>query len=86
MELKDYLRAATPEERLATAKAADTSVAYLYQLAGNHSEASVATALLLEAATEAVAATTDGRLGTVPASAVTTWFERHPHIAQRLAS
>lgn len=39
MELKEYIRFLTPEERQAFAVKANTSVGYLYQLAGGHRKA-----------------------------------------------
>lgn len=36
MDVREFLRSATPEERERVARIAGTSVAYLYQLAGRH--------------------------------------------------
>lgn len=36
MDMKTYLKQATPEERQALASEVDSSVAYFYQIAGDH--------------------------------------------------
>lgn len=36
MDMKTYLKQATPEERQALASKVDSSVAYFYQIAGDH--------------------------------------------------
>lgn len=52
MSLKEFLRAATPDERSKVADEAGTSVAYLYQLAGGHrQQPSVTLAVKLQNAT-----------------------------------
>lgn len=53
MDLREWLHAATGEEREEMARAASTSVAYLYQLAGGHRRASANMAIAIETATQA---------------------------------
>lgn len=50
MQLREWLRGATENERDALAKGAGTSVAYLWQLAGGHRKASIELASRLQAA------------------------------------
>lgn len=52
MNLKDFLRTLAPDEREAFAEAANTSVAYLYQLAGGHRDASAKMAVKIEKASQ----------------------------------
>ena len=76
MKLKDFLRAATPEERAAVAVACNDSVAYLYQIAGHHRYASPMLAIRIEHSTRVVARLADGRLQAVPRQTLV----RHPEI------
>lgn len=52
MELRDYLKALEPELRERLAAAAETTVPYLYQLAGGHRAASANLCVKLEQASE----------------------------------
>ena len=76
MELKDFLKAATREERAAVAVACNDSVGYLYQIAGRHRYASPLLAMQLEHNTRVVASLSDGRLRPVPRETLV----RHPEI------
>jgi DNA-binding transcriptional regulator YdaS (Cro superfamily) len=51
MILKEWLAQADPVQRLAVAKAAGTSIGYLYQLAGGHRRSSADKAIAIEHAT-----------------------------------
>lgn len=51
IQIKEWLRLATDEERERVAREAHTSVAYLYQLAGGHRRASLELADRLRTAT-----------------------------------
>ena len=82
MELKDFLRAASKQERAAVAVVCRDSVSHLYQLAGRHRFASALMALHLEERTREVAALSDGRLRTVPRESLV----RHPEIFSRTSS
>lgn len=50
MMLKEWLRDASPKEREKVATEADTTVEYLYQIAGGHRNASASLAKRLEVA------------------------------------
>ncbi len=76
MELKDFLRAATREERAAVAEACNGSIAYLYQIAGRHRYASPLLAMQIEQYTRVVASLSDGRLRPVSRETLV----RHPEI------
>lgn len=69
--LAEYLRGATPSERIETAELAGTSVNYLYQLAGSHrgktGKITLHLAMAIEQATHAVALKSEGRLTGVTA-------------------
>lgn len=52
MELRDYLKALKPELRERLAAAAETTVPYLYQLAGGHRMASARLAIRIEDASQ----------------------------------
>ena len=79
MKLKEFLRAASKQERAAVAVVCRDSVPYLYQLAGRHRFASALMALRLEERTREVAALTDGRLRSVLRESLV----RHPEIFGR---
>ena len=76
MKMCEFLRLASKGERADVADACDTSVPYLYQLAGRHRYASAYMALRLEEATRSVAECSDGRLAAVPRDSLV----RHPEI------
>lgn len=52
MQLSDHLRQLTPDGRQALADRCETSVGYLYQLAGGHRTPSLGLIELIEAGTE----------------------------------
>jgi hypothetical protein len=79
MELRQFLRAASKRERAEVAIVCSDSVSYLYQLAGKHRYASALMAARIEMQTRAVAATSGGRLATVPRESLV----RHPEIFDR---
>ena len=79
MKLSIFLRAANKRERADVATVCNDSVAYLYQLAGQHRYASALIAALIEAQTCAVAAHSGGRLAMVPRETLV----RHPEIFAR---
>ena len=66
MELSEFLRRASKRERADLAELCQTSVPYLYQLAGRHRRASPALARRVEAHTKAIAARTGGHQHAVP--------------------
>ena len=76
MKLNEFLRRASKRERAELAVVCNDSVAYLYQLAGQHRYASAKLATQLETQTAKVAARSGGRLGIVPRSTLV----RHPEI------
>ena len=76
MKMREFLRGADKRERADVAAACDTSVPYLYQLAGGHRHASAYMAMRLEDATRDVAERSDGRLQAVPRRSLV----RHPEI------
>lgn len=65
MQLKTFLKNATPDERELVAKQCGTSVEYLYQIAGKHRRASPELATDIELETTALAKKHDDRLGSV---------------------
>ena len=76
MMMREFMRAASKGERSDVAAVCDSSVGYLYQLAGRHRFASAYMALRLEEATRDVAERSDGRLQAVPRRSLV----RHPEI------
>ena len=70
MKLKEFLRNATKRERATVAEGCQTSVSYLYQLAGKHRNAKPHLATQIEIHARRVAAGSDGRLGAVPAASL----------------
>ncbi len=54
MKLKAWLNGASETERTAVAEQAETTVAYLWQLAGSHREAGAKLAKRISAATETI--------------------------------
>ncbi|MYE81673.1 MAG: hypothetical protein F4X36_07470 [Gammaproteobacteria bacterium] len=66
MDMCDFMRQAEKGEHFDVAEACDTSVSYLYQLAGRHRYASARMAKRLEEATGRVAEDSEGRLAAVP--------------------
>ncbi len=81
MELNQFLKAANKRERSEVATVCHDSVAYLYQLAGQHRYASALMATLIEQATDQVAKTSQGRLTRVPRQTLV----RHPEIFSGLS-
>jgi len=79
MELKNFLRAASKRERAEVAVVCNDSVAYLYQLAGQHRYASALLAVQIERQTREVARRSGGRLETVPRESLV----RYPQIYDR---
>ena len=76
MKMCEFLRRTDKHERADVADACETSVPYLYQLAGRHRYASAYMAMRLEQATRCVAARSGGRLQAVPRRSLV----RHPEI------
>ena len=76
MELKCFLKMATKRERAEVAVACNDSVAYLYQIAGQHRYASPLMAMQIERYTRIVAGHSGGRLKPVPRATMV----RHPEI------
>jgi hypothetical protein len=76
MELKQFLRIATKRERAEVAEDCRTTVAYLYQIAGEHRHASPQMAIRIERFTRHVAHHSGGRLEAVPRETLV----RHPEI------
>ena len=74
--MQQFMRAADKRERAEVAELCDTTVGYLYQVAGGHRHASAYMAMRLEEATRRVAAGTGGRLAAVPRSSLV----RHPEV------
>ena len=66
MNMTEFLRAASKRERAEVAERCDTTVPYLYQLAGRHRNAGVPLAARIEAHTADLASRTQGRLREVP--------------------
>lgn len=79
MELKEFMQLATKRERSEVATVCNNSVDYLYQLAGKHRCASALLATRIEARTRLVAASSGGRLDTVPRESLV----RYPEIFDR---
>jgi len=79
MDLRQFLKAASKLEREEVAVVCSGSVAYLYQLAGQHRYASALMATRLEEQTRAVATRSGGRLVAVPRESLV----RHPEIFDR---
>lgn len=82
MELKYFLKIATKWERVEVAKACQSSVSYLYQLAGKHRRASPLMATRIEQASRRVAATSEGPLDVVPRESLV----RYPEIFAGLST
>ena len=76
MELRQFLQAATKRERTQLAIVCNHSVAYLYQLAGQHRYASPQMATRIEQVSRQVAARSGGQLELVPRESLV----RHPEI------
>lgn len=76
MELKTFLQRATKRERAELASVCNDSVAYLYQIAGQHRRASPQMATRIERKSRQVAAQSGGRLELVPRESLV----RHPEI------
>lgn len=76
MELRQFLQTATKRERTQLATVCNHSVAYLYQLAGQHRYASPQMATRIEQVSRQVAAKSAGRLELVPRESLV----RHPEI------
>lgn len=76
MMLKDFLKRATKRERAEVAVACQSSVGYLYQIAGKHRFASPIMAAQIEQSTRLLAQRTDGRLPVVPRATMV----RYPQI------
>ena len=76
MELRRYLQTATKRERTQLAAVCNNSVAYLYQLAGQHRYASPHMATRIEQVSRQVAARSGARLELVPRESLV----RHPEI------
>lgn len=81
MELKRFLRTATPAERKEVAGACNGSVGYLYLLAGGHRYASARMADRIERRSRAVAERSGGRLAFVARTSLV----RYPDIFGREA-
>jgi hypothetical protein len=76
MKLRTFLKHATKRERTQLATVCNDSVAYLYQMAGQHRHASPQMATRLEQVSRQMAAQSDGRLELVPRESLV----RHPEI------
>jgi len=76
MKLRIFLKRATKRERTQLASVCNHSVAYLYQLAGQHRHASPQLATRIEQVSRQVAAHSGGRLELVPRETLV----RHPEI------
>ena len=76
MELRIFSQHATKRERAQLATVCNGSVAYLYQLAGQHRHASPQMATRLELVSRQMAAKSSGRLEIVPRESLV----RHPEI------
>jgi len=66
MELRTFLKHATKSERVHLATVCNGSVAYLYQLAGQHRHASPQMATRIEQVSRKMAAKSRGRLVIIP--------------------
>lgn len=78
MNLSLFLRRSTRQERAEVAAVCNSSVGYLYQIAGGHRFASPLMAIRIEGHTCLVAGRSNGRLAAVPRSSMV----RHPEIFQ----
>ena len=76
MKLRNFLKHATKRERAQLAAVCNNSVAYLYQIAGQHRNASPQMATRIEQISRQVAAQSKGRLELVPRESLV----RHPEI------
>jgi hypothetical protein len=76
MELRIFLKYATKQERVQLAAVCNGSVAYLYQLAGQHRHASPQMATRIETISQKMAARSGGRLEPVPRDSLV----RYPEI------
>jgi len=76
MKLRNFLRRATKRERAQLASVCNNSIAYLYQIAGQHRHASPQMATRIEQVSQRVAAKSGGRLERVPRKGLV----RHPEI------
>ena len=82
MKLRNFLRCATKRERAQLASVCNNSVAYLYQIAGQHRHASPQMATRIEQVSQRVAAKSGGRLEQIPRKGLV----RHPEIFSGLHS
>jgi len=78
MNLSLFLRRSTRQERIEVAAVCNSSVGYLYQIAGGHRFASPLMAIRIEGHTCLVASRSNGRLAAVPRSSMV----RYPEIFQ----
>lgn len=76
MKLSDFLKFANKAERLELATVCNNSIAYLYQIAGQHRFASPQMATRIERVSHKVADQSRGRLKPVPRESLV----RHPEI------
>ncbi len=76
MNLRHFLQTATKRERAQLATVCNGSVAYLYQLAGQHRHASPHMATRVEQVSRQIAARSGGRLELIPRESLV----RHPEI------
>jgi hypothetical protein len=76
MDLQTFLKLATKKERSQLANVCETSVSYLYQLAGQHRYASPEKAVEIEQVSRQIAAKSENRLELVPRESLV----RHPEI------
>ncbi|MCG7878787.1 MAG: hypothetical protein JAZ17_27745 [Candidatus Thiodiazotropha endolucinida] len=76
MKLRTFLKYATKRERADLATVCNGSIAYLYQLAGQHRHASPQMATRIEQVSKLVAYQSRGRLEPVPRESLV----RHPEI------
>mgnify|MGYP001826856306 FL=1 len=76
MKLRTFLRHATKRERVQLATDCNSSVAYLYQMAGQHRHASPQMATRIEQVSRQMAVQSGGRLELVPRETLV----RHPEI------
>ena len=76
MKLRNFLRRATKRERAQLASVCNNSIAYLYQIAGQHRHASPQMATRIEQVSRQVAVQSGGRLELVPRESIV----RHPEI------
>jgi len=76
MKLRIFLKHATKRERAELATVCNDSVSYLYQIAGQHRNASPQMATRIEQVSRQVAVQSEGRLELVPRESLV----RHPEI------